>query len=88
MGSSEIKSADTAGTVENKAEQQLNRPTPKASAKASGSSGGSKAKRPTVNERGIPVQNWDVPENDPNLRKHVGEDPTGESNKLKKIPGE
>lgn len=76
----EIKSADTAGTVENKSEQQLNPPTPKSkSGKASGSTGSNK---PKLNERGVPITNWDNPKNDPNERKHVGESPDGEGNKI------
>jgi hypothetical protein len=39
--------------------------------------------RVKYNSRGVPINNWDIPENDPNLRKHAGEDPTGESNTLK-----
>jgi hypothetical protein len=35
-----------------------------------------------VNERGVPITNWDNDKNDPNKRKHVGEDPTGKGNKL------
>lgn len=38
--------------------------------------------------QGRPVTVWDNPDNDPNARAHVGEDPTGETNKLGKVPGE
>lgn len=37
---------------------------------------------PKVNERGVVVNRWDNPDNDPNTRKHVGEDPHGKKNKL------
>lgn len=39
-----------------------------------------KAKGPKLNERGVPVQNWDPDGVDPNKRKHVGDDPKGEHN--------
>lgn len=82
----EIKAAETAGTVQNKSEQQLNPPTPKnKSARASEkpeTEPAPKQKRPKVNERGVPITNWDNDKNDPNKRKHVGEDPTGKGNKL------
>lgn len=77
----EIKSADSSGSVENKSEQQLNPPTPKGSAKGSATSA-PKQKRPKLNERGVPVTNWDNDRNDPNKRTHAGDDPTGKSNKL------
>lgn len=39
-------------------------------------------KQPERDHRGIVKSQWDNPAADPNLRKHVGEDPTGESNVL------
>lgn len=40
----------------------------------------SKAKKPETNARGVVKTNWDNPAADPNARKHIGEDPTGEHN--------
>lgn len=48
----------------------------------------SKRSGPKLNERGVPVTNWDNPENDPNLRHHSGDDPEGTRNKLGPVPGD
>lgn len=39
-----------------------------------------KAPKAETNARGVVKTQWDNPAADPNLRKHVGEDPTGKSN--------
>lgn len=64
--------------VENKAEST---PTPKSKPRSGKGSG--KSVTAPASKRGVPVTVWDKPENDPNLRAHVGDDPTGESNTLK-----
>lgn len=83
----EIQTADSSGGVENKSEQQLQRPTPKAATSAKGSkrSGSSapKAKAPKLNERGVPVTNWDNNAVPPTERKHIGEAPDGKGNEKK-----
>lgn len=80
MGETEVRTADSSGTVQNASSQS-------SKAKGKGRSGARAGARKTVaqklNARGVPVTQWDVPENDPNLRKHVGESPDGEGNKLK-----
>lgn len=78
----EIKSAETAGTVQNKSEQQLNPPTPKSKSGKASETPAPRQKRPKLNERGVPITNWDNDKNDPNARKHAGEDPAGKGNKL------
>lgn len=47
-----------------------------------------KVPAPQATVRGVPVTVWDNPENDPNKRAHVGDDPTGESNSLGPVPGD
>jgi hypothetical protein len=79
VADNEIQTADGSGSVSVQSEQ------PKAKAKATTTR---RSSGPKLNARGVPVTEWDVPENDPNLRKHVGESPSGEGNKLKKVPGE
>ena len=50
-----------------------------------GSPSSRRAKRsaaPKLNPQGVPVTQWDDPGADPNKRAHIGDDPTGETNKL------
>lgn len=70
----ENKSAST--SAENKSEQQLETPAPKATTKAA------RAVQPKY-VRGVPVTTWDDPKAAPTERTHVGDDPEGKSNKLK-----
>ena len=82
----EIHSAEGSDGVIKQSDQSP--ATPKGSAsssseKRSGSKATKKSAAPKVNERGVPITVWDNPDNDPNKRAHVGDDPTGESNKLK-----
>lgn len=74
----EIQVADSGASVQHPAQPKTR---PKASGRASATSE-PKPKRQKLNERGIPVTNWDNDKNDPNARKHVGEDPDGKGNKL------
>lgn len=79
----EIQTADGAGGVHPVSPQEP--PTPKSK---SGKASGTSARRPKLNARGVPVTNWDNPGNDPNKRKHAGDSPNGEGNKLGKVPGD
>lgn len=88
MGETEVRTADASGQVTTQSAQAS---TPKGQASKKSSSGGAKraasAPKAKFNERGVPVTNWDNPDNDPNKRKHVGETgPSGEGNKLGKVP--
>lgn len=87
MGETEVRTAETSGTVTNASGQTSK---PKSAAKSGARRGASvpKAKAAKLNERGVPVTVWDNSDNDPNKRKHVGESPDGEGNKLGKVPGE
>lgn len=81
MGETEVRTADSSGTVQNASSQSSK---PKGKGRSGARPGAArKGAPPKLNERGVPVTQWDVPENDPNLRKHVGESPDGEGNKLK-----
>jgi hypothetical protein len=75
MGETEVRTAEASGTVTNKSSQRV---TPKSKSSKRSSAPAKSAK---LNARGVPVTQWDNPKLDPNKRKHVGEDPTGESNK-------
>lgn len=72
----EIQTADGSDGVNVPSEPAV---TPKSK---SGKGSGGSAPKPKLNERGVPLTNWDNPKNDPNARKHVGEDPQGKGNKL------
>lgn len=72
----EIQTADGAGGVQHPVTPTT---TPKSK---SGKESARSAPKPKLNERGVSVTNWDEPKNDPNKRKHAGEDPQGKSNKL------
>jgi hypothetical protein len=66
-------------TTETTAKSPQSNPTPKSKAsKATGSE--PQRVQPKLNERGVPVNNWDNPEQDPNLRAHVGDSPDGKAN--------
>lgn len=42
----------------------------------------SKTDGPERNAQGVVVTQWDNPDADPNLRKHIGESPDGEGNEI------
>jgi hypothetical protein len=83
MGETEVRTADGSGQVRTQSAQtdpksKADKATP---AKRAGSNAPQSVK-PKLNERGVPVTNWDNPKNDPNKREHVGNDPEGKKNKL------
>lgn len=73
MAEQELRTA----TTETQAKSPQSDPKPKA-ARAGNAP---KTVRPKLNERGVPITNWDNPEQDPNLRAHVGDSPDGAENK-------
>lgn len=78
-----VSTADASGQV--KVQSPQDKPTPKAKqsnrTRPQQRSGGQGSVTPPPPEtRGRAVTNWDNPEQDPNLRVHAGDDPTGEAN--------
>lgn len=81
MGETEVRTADSSGTVQNASQED---PTPKSKASAPKAKSGKASERSAkLNARGVPVTAWDNPDADPNLRKHVGESPDGKGNEIK-----
>lgn len=95
MGEQEVRTADSSGSVTVASAQS--QPQPKStsspttskrkSARASGTNASKQEQKQAI-AQGRPVTVWDNPDNDPNDRKHVGEDPEGKDNSLGKVPGE
>lgn len=87
MGETEIRTANAGESVT--VESVQSEPQSKSKASQSGqrksakASGGSARGTVKVNAQGTPVTQWDNPDNDPNKRASIAEDPTGEGNKLK-----
>lgn len=83
MGETEVRTAEASGSVRHTSAAVT---TPKSSSKTKSEKGSSaspkSARTARFNERGVPVTNWDNDKNDPNLRKHVGDSPNGEGNKI------
>lgn len=75
MGETEVRTAEASHSVTNKSSQKV---TPKGQSSKRSSAPAKRAQ----SERGVPVTVWDNAKADPNKRKHVGEDPDGERNKL------
>ena len=74
MGETEVRTAESSEHVTNASQT-------KSSSKASSKTGERAGSRPKLNERGVPVTQWDNPEQDPNLRVHAGDSPDGAENK-------
>lgn len=78
-----VSTTDASGQV--KVQSPQNDPTPKS--KASNKAGSrprrvsDKSMQPPPGAQGRPVTVWDNPEQDPNLRAHVGDSPDGADNK-------
>lgn len=71
-----VRTADSSG-VSPATKAETEDPTPKSkSAKVSGSS----VKPPKLNERGVPVTNWDNVAKPPSERASIADDPEGKSN--------
>jgi hypothetical protein len=76
----ELRTATTETQATAKSPQNDPKPKSKAAKASRATSSEPERVRPKLNERGVPVTNWDNPEQDPNLRAHVGDSPDGKHN--------